>query len=173
MNDKGKQFYDYLVSKDIKVPATYEEFQSSMQDSAIASQFHSFVKSKGITVPESVDEFSSVFSIQEAQESVPDVKKKEQTEPTQAVQTQQAAPTQAAPLPGLGGVSEEPTPSPSVGQEPVEKTISGIGLDLSKITPQLIDLEEDEAISILKKNYSSLGFDKSRPIPDIVFSTGS
>jgi len=33
------------------------------------------------------------------------VKKKEQTEPTQA-----------APLPGLGGVSEEPTPSPSVGQ---------------------------------------------------------
>ena len=32
------------------------------------------------------------------------VKKKEQTEPTQA-----------APLPGLGGVSEEPTPSPSVG----------------------------------------------------------
>jgi len=116
MNDKGKQFYDYLVSKDIKVPATYEEFQSSMQDSAIASQFHSFVKSKGITVPESVDEFSSVFSIQEAQESVPDVKKKEQTEPTQAVQTQQAAPTQVAPLPGLGGVSEEPTPSPSVGQ---------------------------------------------------------
>ena len=44
------------------------------------------------------------------------VKKKEQTEPTQAVQTQQKAPTQAAPLPGLGGVSEEPTPSPSVGQ---------------------------------------------------------
>ena len=43
------------------------------------------------------------------------VKKKEQTEPTQTVQTQQA-PTQAAPLPGLGGVSEEPTPSPSVGQ---------------------------------------------------------
>ena len=35
----------------------------------------------------------------------PDVKKKEQTKPTQA-----------APLPGLGGVSEEPTPSPSVGQ---------------------------------------------------------
>jgi hypothetical protein len=33
------------------------------------------------------------------------VKKKEQTKPTQA-----------APLPGLGGVSEEPTPSPSVGQ---------------------------------------------------------
>jgi len=38
-------------------------------------------------------------------ETTPDVKKKEQTKPTQA-----------APLPGLGGVSEEPTPSPSVGQ---------------------------------------------------------
>tara|TARA_R110002049_G_scaffold299073_1_gene489134 strand:+ start:3835 stop:4104 length:270 start_codon:yes stop_codon:yes gene_type:complete len=63
MNDKGKQFYEYLSSKEIKVPNTYEEFQSSMQDSATASQFHSFVKSKGITVPESVDEFSSVFSI--------------------------------------------------------------------------------------------------------------
>jgi hypothetical protein len=37
-------------------------------------------------------------------ETVPDVKKKEQTKPTQA-----------APLPGLGGVSEQPTPSPSVG----------------------------------------------------------
>jgi len=105
MNDKGKQFYDYLVSKDIKVPATYEEFQSSMQDSATASQFYSFVKSKGITVPKYTDEFSSVFSIQPTQDAVPDVKKKEQTKPTQA-----------APLPGLGGVSEEPTPSPSVGQ---------------------------------------------------------
>ena len=38
-------------------------------------------------------------------ENTPDVKKKEQTEPVQE-----------APLPGLGGVSEEPTPSPSVGQ---------------------------------------------------------
>jgi len=38
-------------------------------------------------------------------ETTPDVKKKEQTEPVQA-----------APLPGLGGSSEEPTPSPSVGQ---------------------------------------------------------
>ncbi len=83
MNDKGKQFYEYLLSKNIEVPDNYEEFQSAMQDSATASQFHSFVISKGITVPESVDEFSSVFSIQEAQEVTPDVKKKEQTEPTQ------------------------------------------------------------------------------------------
>jgi hypothetical protein len=79
MNDKGKQFYDYLVSKEIKVPSTYEEFQSSMQDSNTAGQFHSFVKSKGITVPESVDEFSSVFAIDS------DVKKKDTTSvsPTQ------------------------------------------------------------------------------------------
>jgi hypothetical protein len=75
------------------------------------------------------------------------LKKKEQTKPTRN-----------APLPGLGGVSEEPTPSPSVGQEQVKETTSGVGLDLSKITPQLIDLEEEEAISILEKNYSKLGF---------------
>jgi hypothetical protein len=76
------------------------------------------------------------------------LKKKEQTKPTQA-----------APLPGLGGVSEEPTQSPSVGQRQVEETTSGVGLDLSKITPQLIDLEEEEAISVLNKNYSSIGFE--------------
>ena len=49
-------------------------------------------------------------------EGTPEVKKKDSTQPvqTQPVQTQEA-PTQAAPLPGLGGVSERPTPSPSVG----------------------------------------------------------
>jgi hypothetical protein len=49
-------------------------------------------------------------------EGTPEVKKKDSTQPvqTQPVQTQEA-PTQAAPLPGLGGVSERSTPSPSVG----------------------------------------------------------
>jgi hypothetical protein len=51
------------------------------------------------------EESNPLLQIDGLGESVPDVKKKEQTKPTQA-----------APLPGLGGVSEEPTPSPSVGQ---------------------------------------------------------
>lgn len=51
------------------------------------------------------EESNPLLQIDGLGETVPDVKKKEQTEPTQA-----------APLPGLGGVSEEPTPSPSVGQ---------------------------------------------------------
>jgi len=79
------------------------------------------------------------------------VKKKEKTEPTQEVQEVQETPT-----PVVSGVSEEPTPSPSVGQKP--KKSSGYGLDISKITPEIISLEEDEAISFLKKNYSQLGF---------------
>jgi hypothetical protein len=44
-------------------------------------------------------------------EGTPEVKKKDSTQP---VQTQEA-PTQEGPLLGLGGVSERPTPSPSVG----------------------------------------------------------
>jgi hypothetical protein len=81
------------------------------------------------------------------------VKKKEKTEPIQEVQEVQV---QETPTPVVSDVSEEPTPSPSVGQEP--KKSSGYGLDLSKITPEIISLEEDEAISFLKKNYSQLGF---------------
>ena len=45
------------------------------------------------------------FDFSDIVEDTPDVKKKGQTEPTQD-----------APLQGLGGSSEEPTPSPSVGQ---------------------------------------------------------
>ena len=49
-------------------------------------------------------------------EGTPEVKKKDSTQPvqTQPVQTQES-PTQEGPLLGLGGVSERPTPSPSVG----------------------------------------------------------
>jgi len=88
-----------------------------------------------------------------------DVKKKEQTEPTQAVQTQQAAPTQAAPLPGLGGVSEEPTPSPSVGQLDVR---TGTGA-LASIQPTperkaLSDYEKNQkALSDIDKQIASIG----------------
>jgi hypothetical protein len=65
MNDKGKQFYDYIVSTGIKVPDTYEEFQASMQDSETVEKFHAFVTSKGIKVPESIEDFSLVFNSQE------------------------------------------------------------------------------------------------------------
>jgi hypothetical protein len=92
-----------------------------------------------------VDGFKSEFP--DAKEML-SVKKKGQTEPTQGTST-----------PVVSDVSEEPTPSPSVGQEQVKETTSGVGLDLSKITPQLIDLEEEEAISVLNKNYSSIGFE--------------
>jgi hypothetical protein len=50
-----------------------------------------------------------------------------------------------------GSWKENQSPTPSVGQEQVKETTSGVGLDLSKITPQLIDLEEEEAISILEQ----------------------
>ena len=75
-----------------------------------------------------------------------DVKKKEQTEPTQAV-----------PLPGLGGVSEEPTPSPSVGQLDIR---TGTGA-LASIEPtperkELSDYEKNQkAISEIDKRIST------------------
>ena len=105
MNDKGKQFYDYLVSKEIKVPSTYEEFQSSMQDSNTAEQFHSFVKSKGIAVPESVDEFSSVFAIDS------DVKKKEVS--TSKSPTQDGVSVSTEPEIGLDELGQEVSLAPS------------------------------------------------------------
>jgi hypothetical protein len=56
--------------------------------------------------PEYNGDYSIVnYKFPELFEATPDVKKKEQTEPTRN-----------APLLGLGGVSEEPSPSPSVGQ---------------------------------------------------------
>ena len=96
------------------------------------------------------EESNPLLQIDGLGETVPEVKKKEQTEPTQEVQVQET------PTPVVSDVSEEPTPSPSVGQEP--KKSSGYALDLSKITPEIISLEEDEAISFLEKNYSKLGF---------------
>ena len=62
MNDKGQQFYEYLKSSNIEVPASYAEFQSAMQDQNTASQFYDFVKSQDIDVPETSQEFQSVFS---------------------------------------------------------------------------------------------------------------
>ena len=78
----------------------------------------------------------------------PDVKKKEPTEPTQD-----------APLPGLGGVSEEPTPSPSVGQLDIR---TGTGA-LASIQPTperkaLSDYERNQkALSDIDKQIASIG----------------
>ena len=76
------------------------------------------------------------------------VKKKEQTKPTQ--------PTQDAPLQGLGGVSEEPTPSPSVGQGPLryaaqtqptgEEFISGLTETATDRTSNLTDPERTRKV---------------------------
>ena len=93
-----------------------EKFDSFLSDGKITEVSETVYETpNGSLVQESVlkDKYGEKFN---TFLSDGNLKKKEQTEPTQAVQTQQAAPTQAAPLPGLGGVSEEPTPSPSVGQ---------------------------------------------------------
>jgi hypothetical protein len=78
MIKKSAQFYDYLVSKNVTVPDTYEEFETTMQDSDVSSGLYDFVKSKGIEVPETVEAFQSDFRVEES----PEVKKKEPTEPT-------------------------------------------------------------------------------------------
>jgi hypothetical protein len=154
MNDKGKQFYEYLLSKNIEVPANYEEFQSAMQDSATASQFYSFVISKGITVPESVDEFSSVFSIQEAQEVTPDVKKKEQTEPTQT-------PNQVLP-------SVPPTPTfevASMEEDSVSESPTQVGVSASTRTDEIepqVDGQELTQVSEITEPFVM----EEQPLPD-------
>ena len=60
-DDKGKQFYDFVASKGIKVPPTYDEFAQSMRDTAIAEKFHGYVQSQDIKVPE-LNTFISTFS---------------------------------------------------------------------------------------------------------------
>jgi hypothetical protein len=94
MDDKGKQFYDYLSSQGIEVPPSYEEFSTQMQNKETAGQFHSFVSSKGIEVPKSIDEFTSVFA--PIKSTAPE--KKSSTGPTPGA------------LSGLGGSLGGPSP---------------------------------------------------------------
>jgi len=100
-DDKGKQFYDFVASKGIKVPPTYDEFAQSMRDTAIAEKFHGYVQSQDIKVPE-LNTFISTFSPSEP------VKKKDQPEPlrfqtgSQNLQATQARQSNDGPLEGLG-----------------------------------------------------------------------
>ena len=106
MNEKYLRGYFETYVSPKRPDATYEQWVSkiSSNEDYKKGMFNSHVlpNKKDATYD---DWNSKVFGIQQSNEITPDVKKKEQT-----------APTQAAPLPGLGGVSEEPTPSPSVGQ---------------------------------------------------------
>ena len=85
MIKKSAQFYDYLVSKNITVPDTYEEFETTMQDSDVSSGLYDFVKSKGIEVPETIEAFQSDFRVEES----PEVKKKEPTDPPVVEETEE------------------------------------------------------------------------------------
>ena len=113
-----------------------------------AVQVESFVVEKDtFDIPiEKVDKFKAKYS--NAKPLFGDVKKKEQTEPTQA-----------APLLGLGGVSEEPTLSPSVGQLDIR---TGTGA-LASIEPTperkaLSDYEKNQkALSDIDKQIASIG----------------
>ena len=107
MSNKARSFYNHLVSKDITVPDTYEEFESAMQDSDVSSDLYSFVKMKGITVPDSVEEFSSVFSVEES----PEVKKKEPTDPPVVEETEEVTVSES-PIQDGDSVSIEPKRSP-------------------------------------------------------------
>ena len=106
MNEKYLRGYFETYVSPKRPDATYEQWVSkiSSNEDYKKGMFNSHVlpNKKDATYD---DWNSKVFGIQQSNGITPDVKKKEQTEPTQA-----------APLPGLGGVSEEPTPSPSVGQ---------------------------------------------------------
>ena len=158
MNDKGKQFYEYLSSKEIKVPNTYEEFQSSMQDSATASQFHSFVKSKGITVPESVDEFSSVFSIDG------DVKKKDTTS---VPPTQNEVPVSTEPEIGLDESGQEISLAPSSEtpeylKETSYQTFKGQKAREEKAAPVQSYEETQKTLSGIDKEISKAELSKQR-----------
>jgi hypothetical protein len=82
-----------------------EKFDSFLSDGKITEVTETIYETpNGSLVQESVlkDKYGEKFNTFLSDGKL---KKKEQTEPTQD-----------APLPGLGGVSEEPTPSPSVGQ---------------------------------------------------------
>ena len=85
-----------------------EKFDSFLSDGKITEVAETIYETpNGILVQESVlkDKYGEKFNTFLSDGKL---KKKESTEPTQ--------PVQEAPLQGLGGVSEEPTPSPSVGQ---------------------------------------------------------
>jgi hypothetical protein len=99
-----------------------EKFDSFLSDGKITEVAETIYETpNGILVQESVlkDKYGEKFNTFLSDGKL---KKKEQTKPTQTVQAQQKAPTQAAPLPGLGGVSEEPTQSPVRAPKGIKRT---------------------------------------------------
>ena len=99
-----------------------EKFDSFLSDGKITEVAETIYETpNGSLIQESVlkDKYGEKFNTFLSDGKL---KKKEQTKPTQTVQAQQKAPTQAAPLPGLGGVSEEPTQSPVRAPKGIKRT---------------------------------------------------
>ena len=60
MEDKGLQFYEYVKSKGVSVPGSFEEFQSGLENPDTAAQFMKYLSTKNIETPSSVTEFQDV-----------------------------------------------------------------------------------------------------------------
>ena len=60
MEDKGLQFYEYVKSKGVSVPDSFEEFQSGLENPDTAAQFMKYLSTKNIKTPSSVTEFQDV-----------------------------------------------------------------------------------------------------------------
>ena len=61
MEDKGLQFYEYVKSKGVSVPDSFEEFQSGLENPDTAAQFMKYLSTKNIKTPGSVTEFQDVI----------------------------------------------------------------------------------------------------------------
>ena len=60
MEDKGLQFYEYVKSKGVSVPDSFEEFQSGLENPDTAAQFMKYLSTKNIKTPNSVTDFQNV-----------------------------------------------------------------------------------------------------------------
>jgi hypothetical protein len=160
MNEEALQ-YSFELFKADGYNGSIEDYKSLINSNQEALDYsYSLFNNDGYNG--SLDDFSSLIGVGVSEE---DVKKKEQPEPTQTVQAQQTEPVQEAPLPGLGGVSEEPTPSPSVGQGVLrdvdqtqstgEEFITGVS-DLTRTDVREPQVDNQE---LTQSQYSFKGYD--------------
>jgi len=66
----SKKYYEYLKSKNLDVPPTYESFQKTLSNQESARKYFSYLQSKksqGIDVPESFESFYKTLSLKGAQ----------------------------------------------------------------------------------------------------------
>jgi hypothetical protein len=66
-NGELEKYYNYLKSKKVDVPPTYESFSKTLEDKASAEKYFGYLKTKKVDVPDSFDSFSKTFNLGEKQ----------------------------------------------------------------------------------------------------------